>query len=93
MNEMRQSTRRSTRRKINKLITIRVSSIIKAHLLYSLATKEKLIQVTSTTTKYANKGFLSWLGGFFPYLSIGVEGWRWIGWVVSFGGFECFLLF
>jgi hypothetical protein len=34
-----------------------------------------------------------------PYLgvsfltSLGFEGWFWIGWVVSFGGFECFLLF
>jgi hypothetical protein len=25
--------------------------------------------------------------------SLGVERWLWIGWVVSFGGFECFLLF
>jgi hypothetical protein len=49
--------------------------------------------VTSTATKYANKSFLSWLGGFFPYLSLGYEGWLWIGWVVSFGRFECFLLF
>jgi hypothetical protein len=38
---------------------------------YSLTTKEKLIQVTSTAIKYANKSFLSWLGGFFPYLSLG----------------------
>jgi hypothetical protein len=59
------------RREINKLITIRVSSIIKAPLLYSLATEAKLIQVTSTVTKHANKSFLSWLGGFFPYLSLG----------------------
>jgi hypothetical protein len=93
MKEMRWSTRRSTRQKINKLITIRVSSIIKSPLLYSLETKVELIQVTITTTKHANKIFLSWLVGFFPYLSLGVERWLWIGWVVSFGGFECFLLF
>jgi hypothetical protein len=49
--------------------------------------------VTSTTTKYANKSLLSWPGGFFSYLSLGVEIWLWIGWVVSFGRFECFLLF
>jgi hypothetical protein len=63
------------------------------HLLYSLTTEAKLIQVPSTATKHANKSFLSWLGGFFPYLSLGVERWLWIGWLVSFGGFECFLLF
>jgi hypothetical protein len=55
--------------------------------------KAELIQVTSTATKHANKSFLSWLGGFFPYLSLGVERWLWIGWEVSFGGFECLLLF
>jgi hypothetical protein len=44
-------------------------------------------------TKHANKSFLSCLGGFFLHLSLGVEGWLWIGWVVSFGGFDCFLLF
>jgi hypothetical protein len=49
--------------------------------------------VTSTATKPANERFLSWLGGFFPYLYLGVERWLWIGWAVSFGGFECFLLF
>jgi hypothetical protein len=63
------------------------------HLLYSLATEAELIQVTSTATKYANKCFISWLGGFLPYLSLQVERWLWIGWVVSFGGLECFLLF
>jgi hypothetical protein len=68
-------------------------NIIKAPLLYSLATEAELIQVTSTATKHTNKGFLSWLGGFLPYLSLGIERWLWIGWVVSFGGFECFLLF
>jgi hypothetical protein len=31
--------------------------------------------------------------GFFSYLSLGFERWLWIGWVVSFDGFECFLLF
>jgi hypothetical protein len=72
---------------------IRVSSIIKAPLLYSLATEAELIQVTSMATKHTNKSFLSWLGGLFPYLSLRVERWLWIGWVVSFGGFECFLLF
>jgi hypothetical protein len=48
--------------------------------------------VTSTTTKYANKSFLSRLGGFFLHTSLGVKGWLWIGWVVSFGGFDYFLL-
>jgi hypothetical protein len=43
--------------------------------------------------KYANKSFLSWLGGFFPYLSLELERWLWIGCVVSFSGFEYFLLF
>jgi hypothetical protein len=91
--ETRQSMRRSTRLKINKLITIRVSSIIKTPHLYSPVTEAELIQVTSMATEHANKCFLSWLGGLFPYLSLGVERWLWIGWVVSFGGFECFLLF
>jgi hypothetical protein len=93
MKEMIQSMRRSTRQKINKLITIQVSSIIKAPLLYSLVTEAELIQVTSIATKHVNKRFLSWLGGSFPYLTLGVERWLWIGWVVSFGGFECSLLF
>jgi hypothetical protein len=35
----------------------------------------KLIQVTSTVTKHANKSFLSWLGGFSLHFSPGVEGW------------------
>jgi hypothetical protein len=52
----------------------------------------KLIQVTSMTTKYTNKSFLSRLGGFSLYFSLRVEGWLWIGWVLSFGGFDCFLL-
>jgi hypothetical protein len=79
MKETRRSTRKSMRQKINKLITIRVSSIIKVPLLYSLMTEAELIQVTNTSTKHANKTFLSWLGGFFPYLSLGFERWLWIG--------------
>jgi hypothetical protein len=55
--------------------------------------KEKLIQLTSRATKHANKNFLSQLGGFFPHFSLGVERWLWIGWVVSFGGFDCCFLF
>jgi hypothetical protein len=48
--------------------------------------------VTSTATKHANKSFLSQLRGFFPCFSLWVEGWLWVGWVVSFGGFDyCFL--
>jgi hypothetical protein len=53
----------------------------------------ELIQVTSTATKHANESFLSRLGGFFPFLCLGIERCLWIRWVVSFGGFECFLLF
>jgi hypothetical protein len=49
--------------------------------------------VTSTATKHANKSFLSRLGGFFAYFSLWVEGWLWIGWVMGFGWFECFLFF
>jgi hypothetical protein len=52
----------------------------------------KLVQVTSTTTKHAHKSFLSRLEDFFPHFSLWVEGWLWAGWVVSFGGFDCFLL-
>jgi hypothetical protein len=62
-------------------------------LLNSLATIEKLIQVTSTATKHANKSFLSRIGGFFLHISLGFEGWLWIGCAVGFGWFECFLLF
>jgi hypothetical protein len=47
--------------------------------------------VTSTVTKHANKRFLSQLGGLFPHLFLGVEGRLWVGWVVRFGGFDCFL--
>jgi hypothetical protein len=61
--------------------------------LNSLPPEAKLIQVTSTAIKYANKSFLSRLGGFFPYFSLWVEGWLWVGWVVSFGGFDCCFLF
>jgi hypothetical protein len=57
-----------------------------------LALEAKLIQVTGTATKHAHKSFLSQLGSFFPHFSLWVEGWLWIGWVVSFGGFDYFLL-
>jgi hypothetical protein len=63
------------------------------YLLNFLASKAKLIQVTSTATKYANKSFLSRLVSFFPYFSLWVEGWLWVGWVVSFGEFYCCFLF
>jgi hypothetical protein len=53
----------------------------------------KLIQVTSTATKHVNKSFFSRFGDFFSHFSLGVEGWLWTGWLVSFGGFDCFLLF
>jgi hypothetical protein len=74
MKEVRQSTRIRTRQKINELIAIWVSSIIKAPLLDSLEMEAKLIQVTSMTTKHVNKSFLSSLEGFFPHFSLGVEG-------------------
>jgi hypothetical protein len=61
-------------------------------LLDSLAMETKLIQVTSTVTKHTNKSFLSQLGGFSLHFSLGVEGWLWIGWVLTFSGFDCFLL-
>jgi hypothetical protein len=80
------------RRKIKELITIWVPSIVEVPLLNSLMIEAKLIQVTSTATKYANKRFLSMLGDFFPHFSLWVEGWLWAGWVVSFGGFDCFHL-
>jgi hypothetical protein len=48
--------------------------------------------VTGTATKHANKSFLSRLGVFFPHYSLGVEGRLWVGWVVSFDGFDYFLL-
>jgi hypothetical protein len=81
------------RRKINKLITIWVSSILNMPPLNYLPSEAKLIQVTSTATKHAKESFLSRLGGFFPYFSLWVEGWLWVGWVVSFGGFNCYFLF
>jgi hypothetical protein len=59
----------------------------------SLVTEAKLVQVTSMATKYAHKSFFSWLENFFPHFSLWVEGWLWAGWVVSFGGFDYFLLF
>jgi hypothetical protein len=79
-------------RKINELITIWVSSILKAPRLNSLALEAKLMQVTSTATKHANKSFLSRLGSFSSLLSLGCRmasdsmgsGFCW---------FECFLLF
>jgi hypothetical protein len=67
--------------------------MLKASLLNSLVTEAKLIQVISTATKYANKSFLSQLEGFFLHISHGVKGRLWIGWVVSFGGFDCCFLF
>jgi hypothetical protein len=70
----RQSTRVRARQKINELITIWVSSIIKTPLLDSLTSEAKLIQVTRIATKYTNKSFISWLGGFFSHFSLRVEG-------------------
>jgi hypothetical protein len=61
--------------------------------LNSLTQEAKLIQVTSTVTKYVHKSFLSRLGGFSLHTSLWVEGWLWIGWVMGFGWFECFLFF
>jgi hypothetical protein len=61
--------------------------------LNSLTLEAKLIQVTNTATKHANKNFLSRLRGFFTCFSLWVEGWLWVGWVMSFGGFDCFLFF
>jgi hypothetical protein len=61
--------------------------------LNSLPPEAKLIQVISTATKHANKGFLSRFRGFLPCFSLWVEGWLWVGWVVSFGRFDCCFLF
>jgi hypothetical protein len=83
---------RKSEAKNQKLITIWVSGIIKTPPLNPLAPEAKLIQVTRTVTKHANKGFLSRLGGFFPHFSLRVEGRLWVGWVVSSGGFVYFLL-
>jgi hypothetical protein len=44
-------------------------------------TEAKLIHVTRTATKYANKSFLSRLGGFSLHFSLWAEGRLWIGWV------------
>jgi hypothetical protein len=55
------------------------------HLLDSLMSEAKLIQVTNTATKHAIKSFLSQLGDIFLHTSLGVKGWLEIGWVVSFG--------
>jgi hypothetical protein len=89
----RRNMRIRTRRKINKLITIWVSSILNVPPLYYLPPEAKLIQVTSAATKHAHKSFLSRLGGFLPCFSLWVKGWLWIGWVMGFGWFECFLFF
>jgi hypothetical protein len=62
-------------------------------LLNSFASEAKLIQVTSTVTKHVNKSFLSQIESFFPHFTLQAEEWLSIGWVVSFGGFDCFLLF
>jgi hypothetical protein len=48
--------------------------------------------VISTAIKHVNKSFLSRLGGFFPHFFFGVEGKLWVGWVVSFDEFDCFIL-
>jgi hypothetical protein len=48
--------------------------------------------VISTATKHVNESFLSRLGGFFSYSFLWVEGWLWVGWVMSFGGFDCYFL-
>jgi hypothetical protein len=62
-------------------------------LLNSLSSKAKLIQMTRTATKYANKSTISRLGGFSLHISLWVEGRLWIGWVMGFSWFECFLFF
>jgi hypothetical protein len=89
----RRNTRMITRRKINELMTIWVSSILNTPPLNSLPPEAKLIQVTSTTTKHANKSLHSRLRGFLPCFSLWVEGWLRIGWVMGFGWFDCFLFF
>jgi hypothetical protein len=76
-----------TRRKIKELIMICVSSILITPPLNSLPLEAKFIQVTSTATKHAHKSFLSRLEGFFPCFSL------WVGWIVSFDGFDCCFLF
>jgi hypothetical protein len=59
----------------------------------SLLPEAKLIQVTRTATKHVNKSFLSRLGGFSLHISLRIEGWLWIGWIMGFGWFEYFLFF
>jgi hypothetical protein len=82
-----------TRRKIDKLIMIWVYGILNTPPLNSLSPEAKLIQVIGTATKHANKSFISRLRGFLPCFSLWDEGWLWIGWVMGFGWFECFLFF
>jgi hypothetical protein len=77
------------RQKLRELITIGVSSTVKV----PLVMEAKVIQVTSTATKHANKSFLFRLGDLFPHFCLGVEGMLWTGRVVSFCGLDCFLLF
>jgi hypothetical protein len=79
---VRRSMRVQARRNIKELIMIWVSSILNTPPLNSRTPEAKLIEVTSTETKHANKRFLSQLAGFFPYFFL------WVGWVVSFGGFD-----
>jgi hypothetical protein len=62
-------------------------------LLNSLSSKEKLIQMTRTTTKHVNKIIISRLRDFLFHFSLWVEGWLWVGCVVRFGGFYCCFLF
>jgi hypothetical protein len=61
--------------------------------LNSLPPKAKLIQLTSTATKHAHKNFLSQVRGFLPCISLWVKRWLWVGWVMGFDWFECFLSF
>jgi hypothetical protein len=48
--------------------------------------------MTSTTSKYAHKSFISQLRGFLTHFSLRFEGRLWVGWVVRFGGFDCYFL-
>jgi hypothetical protein len=57
-----------------------------------LEPEAKLVHVIGMAIKHANKSLISQLGGFFPHFSLRVEGKLWVGWVVSFGGFDYFLL-
>jgi hypothetical protein len=49
--------------------------------------------MTHTATKHANKSIISRLRGFSLHISLWVEEWLWIGWVMGFGWFECFHFF